>query len=122
MRTRLRKRFAVTGEVAHMHYGLDIDRTDTTVALSARSYLARKLTELGLDKVSMYNTPMSHHTNLPKQEGPCSDPELHPRYRSLVGALSLPAQPCSVQTRYSSSHTPPLQAPHASHTGACECC
>jgi hypothetical protein len=77
MRTGLRKRFAITGEVAHMHYGLDIDRTDTTVALSARPYLARKLTELGLDKVPMYNTPMSPHANLPKQEGPCSDPELH---------------------------------------------
>ena len=121
MRTRLRKRFAVTGEEAHMHYGLDIDRTDTTVTLSARSYLARKLTELGLDKVPMYNTPMSPHTNLPKQEGPCSDPELHSRYRSMVGALSFPAQSCrpdiAVATHLLSKH---LMHPTQEHMSAAE--
>jgi hypothetical protein len=120
-RQRLRQRFKVTGEPAKMHYGLDIDRHLGCVRLSARTYLKRKLKELGLEKVTAYSTPMAPHISLPKMAGPCTNPKLHTRYRSMIGALTFPAMTCrpdiAAATHLLSKH---LVHPTAVHMAAAE--
>ena len=99
-RRRLQKAFKMTGDPVDRHYGLHIKRGSTgEVYADCMDYILETCKELAIPAGNKA-TPMDATASLPKCDGPCLDPELQSRYRSLVGSRMYCATTCRPDVAY----------------------